>query len=256
MSEDISRAFRKIWEGGLQKAMERQTDSMTTEIQAVLRTLADMDAYMRETQQEQQSAMAELHKNITDQAIEMNHALQLLQECQSISCALQQSASFADATGTTASQWYQLWVDRFNMAFQQGKTPTEVETNIENQIRQQLLWYRRIDFQYLSEYQRDSTYSVFSEQKRGRCILLQSPQAPQQYAAFPCPNSDVWFLKGRDLFTQLYQMEGLTSEEAAPRLVIEEVALVEQMDESTDGINGEKMIRYKPLRKGLLRVTV
>ena len=252
----MSRAFRKIWEGGLQKAMERQTGSMAAELQDVLHAVADMDTYMRETQQEQQSAMAELHKNITNQAIEMSRALQLLQECQNITCALQQSASFANATGVTASHWYQLWVDKFNMAFQQCKTATEVETNIEDQIRQQSLWYRRIDFQYLSEYQRDSTYSVFSEQKRGCCILLQSPQATQQYAALPCPNSDVWFLKGRDLLMQLYQMDGLTIDEAAPRLVIEEVALVEQLGESTDESTGEKVMQYKPLRKGLLRVTV
>jgi hypothetical protein len=170
---------------------------------------------------------------------------QLLREIlQSLRAGLPTSAARPTGEVMPVSDWLSRWAEVVNRTFEL-ESPRDVREAIQTALAQYGEKPLIIDFDDVGEYQRDRNYALFSLSGSGCCFALPFPDAKDEYAVFPYPSSDTWFLQGKAVIKALYQVMG-TDDAYAPKLNVLRPATLRM----TDAVNPRGNPIFKPLDKG------
>lgn len=142
------------------------------------------------------------------------------------------------------NRWLEEWTAIVNHAFLQ-ETTEEVQNELRAALAQRSIPLVVIDFDDIGESQRDRSYALFSENPAGFCFVLPSPNQDDEYAAFPYPASETWFLTGKTGVAALYEIQG-TDRDYAPKLRITKPASVLP----TGAINARGNLVFQPFCRG------
>lgn len=148
------------------------------------------------------------------------------------------------AAAPGGAQWLEEWTAVVNQAFMR-ETTEEIQSELHAAVEQHGERLLVIDFDDIGESQRDRSYAQFSENPSGFCFVLPSPNGGEEYAAFPYPASETWFLTGKTGVGALYDIQG-TDRDYAPRLRIIKPASILP----TGVINTRGNPVFQPFRRG------